>query len=274
MGKVATPDIRKRDGSVGGFHMPAILGRLLEKFGHPVGDKVLQGVRLPDFIMNGSPEVQLAYLQELIPEEGWVTIDKKDNIQIAWARSIVLFDSNKSVKFEFVQKLSPDLVRFIQNHGERKVRISKWSGKEEVHFHLTMGDLERLKGDANHDIASKAKILDEIVRSNPSLHIEDEKHLCDANGIMTSEQSPGPIRYSELSKRVSVRWQVRVSSEDDVALWGLLAPPNDYRKQKKLLDWMNRRKVKVENARRKLENSQEEFERFSNQSKEKGKSGT
>jgi len=57
-------------------------------------------------------------------------------------------------------------------------------------------------------------------------------------------------------------------------LWGLLAPPNDYRKRKKLLDWMYRHEDKVEKARKKLDNSQTEIELLSNQPKEKGMSGT
>lgn len=273
LGIVATLDIRKRDGSIGGFHMPALLGRILEKLGHPVGDKVLQGVRLPDFIMNGSPEVQLAYLQELIPEEGWVTINQKDNIRIGWSRSVVLYDDIKSTKFGINQKLTSDLVRFIQKHGVRRVRKSRWGLNEEIYFLLSMGEIDRLKENSDPDVVSKAKTLDEIVRANPSNHIEDEKHLCDANGIVTGEQSPGPIRYSKSSKRVSVKWQVLVSSEDDVALWGLLASPNDYRKRKNLLDWMKRHNVKVEKARRKLENSRAETERLTSQLKEKGMSG-
>jgi hypothetical protein len=72
---------------------------------------------------------------------------------------------------------------------------------------------------------------------------------------------------------VSVRWQVRVSTENDVALWGLLASPNDYRKRKKLVDWMKRHERKVEKARSKLEYSQSEIENLSDQSKEKGMSG-
>ena len=273
LGIVATPDIRKRDGSIGGFHMPALLGRVLKKLGHPVGDKVLQGVRLPDFIMTGSPEVQVAYLQELIPEEGWITIDQKDNIRIGWARSVVLYDDNKSLKFGIIQNLTSDFVKFIQKHGEKRTRKSKWGSNEEVYFLLNMSKLDRLKEDSNSNVASKAKELDEIVRANPSHHIEDEKYICEVNGIMIGEQSPGPIRYSEASKRVSVRWQVRVSSEDDVALWGLIASPNDYRKRKKLHDWMNRQKGKAEKARKKLKKSLDEIKKLRGHFREKGMSG-
>jgi len=46
-------------------------------------------------------------------------------------------------------------------------------------------------------------------------------------------------------------------------LWGLLAPPNDYRKRKKLLDWMYRHEDKVEKARKKLDNSQTKIGRYS-----------
>jgi hypothetical protein len=128
-----------------------------------------------------------------------------------------------------------------------------------------MGNLVRLGNHKNSDISSNAKKLEMIVRSNPSLHIEDENQLCENNGILTSEQSPGPIRYSIASNRVSVRWQTKAASEDDVALWGIIAPPNDKRKRENLEGWMKRHASKVEAAQKKLDHSTQEILRIRNE---------
>ena len=261
LGSIRCSPLYKHDGSKGGLRLPSVIGRLIVKLGMPVGDKILQGVRIPHFIMYGSPEVQLAYLQDLIPEEGCVTINAKDNIRISWGRSVILYDAKKEKKYNFEQKISLDLVLFIENHGTRYER-EYTSGVIEIYYTLTMGDLRRFMESDSPENAAKAEELDCIIRENPSDYIEDEKHLCAANGIMTSEQNPGEIRRSISSDRVSVKWYTRASSEDYVALWGLIASPNDERKKQHLNGWMKRHRDKVEKARKKLKHSRKEIDRL------------
>lgn len=134
-----------------------------------------------------------------------------------------------------------------------------------------MGDLKAIMESEYSENATNAKELERIIRENPSEYIEDEKHLCAANGIMTSEQAPGEIRRSISSDRVSVKWQVRASSEDDVALWGVKALPNDRVKRKHLRDWMNRHKDKVDKARKKIEHVKNETERLRGKNSDKKK---
>ncbi|RDE16223.1 MAG: hypothetical protein C4K48_02255, partial [Candidatus Thorarchaeota archaeon] len=264
LGGINCRSLYKSDGSECGLAMPNIVGRLLARVGMPVGDKVLQDVRIPEFIMNGSPELQFAYLEELIPDEGCVTIDRKDNIRICWGRSVVLYDAKKGKKYRLEQKISHQIVEFIEKHGTRHVRYYP-SGVEETYFTLSMGSLKELMSSTKPEDAAKAKELEQVIRANPSLYIEDEKHLCDINGIMTSEQSPGEIRRSISSDRVSVKWDVRASSEDDVALWGILAPPNDERKRGRLKGWMKRHPSKVKAAQKKLYYSMQETKRLRNE---------
>jgi len=82
---------------------------------------------------------------------------------------------------------------------------------------------------------------------------------------MTGEQSPGEVRRSISSDRVSVKWDVRASSEDDVALWWILAPPNDKRKRGRLEGWMKRHVSKARGAQRKLDHSLQEVMRLKNE---------
>ena len=264
LGGISCRSLYKKDGSECGLAMPNIVGRILAEVGMPVGDKVLQDVRIPQFIMNGPPELQFAYLEELIPQEGWVTIDRKDNIRIGWGRSVVLYDAKKGKRYRFEQKISRELVKFIEKHGIKRVRKYS-SGVEEIYFRLSMPLLEKLMSSTNPGDVTKAKELEQIVRENPSLYIEDERHLCGINGIMTSEQSPGEIRRSISSDRVSVKWAVRASSEDDVALWGILAAPNDERKRGRLEGWMKRHASKVKAAQKMLDYSTQETMRLRNE---------
>lgn len=264
LGDIQCGPVYKKDGSIGGLKLPGVVGRVLVKLGMPVGDKVLQGVRIPEFIMNGPPEVQLAYLEELIPEEGWVAIDEKDNIRIGWGRSVVLYDEKKAKKFKFKQKISTDIVELIEKYGVRHVR-EYLSGVEEIFFTLSIDALNKIMDSANSDDASKAKELDRIIRENSSDFIEDEKHLCSSNGIMTSEQCPGQITRYLSSNRVSVKWTSKAASENDVALWGILASPNDEQKKQRLNGWMKRHKLKVQSAQQKLERSRSEIQRLSDE---------
>jgi hypothetical protein len=82
-----------------GLHLPSILGRLLHSIGMPDGDKVIQGITVPDFIMNGPPEVQIAYLQELIPEEGAVSYEVHGTLKIVWGRTVVHQDPRESKRY-------------------------------------------------------------------------------------------------------------------------------------------------------------------------------
>jgi hypothetical protein len=250
------------DGFTNGFRVPNIIGRILSKVGVPVGDKVLQGVRLPDFILNGSPEVQLAYLQELIPEEGWVLVTPKDNLGLAWSRSVILYDANKSNQYKTEQKLTKDLVEFIERMGTKKERTYD-SGVHEVYFILNMSDLKELMKSSNPKVSAKAEELDMIVRRFSSSHIEDERHIAGLNGIMTSEQTPGEIRRSLSSDRVSAKWQVKTANERDAILWGVIATPNDRKKKKRVTDWMRRHPAKVKKVQDRLLHSQREISRFS-----------
>ncbi|MFQ5831563.1 MAG: hypothetical protein ACE5H4_02580 [Candidatus Thorarchaeota archaeon] len=260
IGEVATPIIRNRNKSEGGFHVPNIIGRLLARLGMTVGDKVLQGVRLPDWIKYGSSRVQLAYLCELVPEEGSVAVDAKDYARITWSRSVVLHDPLKADKYRFVSRLTGSQVDFIKKHGKPTERRYGRDAVEGRFRELSITMLESLMESEDSADAKAAKELDYIVRTNPSGFVEDEKQLCLANGIMTKEQDPSYISYSEQTGRVSVKWTTATSSQEDVAMWGIQAPPNDKRKRRILEKWMKAHPRRVKEARNKIEQTQKWLE--------------
>jgi len=256
------------DGFTNGFRVPNVVGRLLEKIGMPIGDKIIQGVRIPDFVMYGTREIQLAYLKELIPEEGWINISTKGNLGIAWGRSVILYDGEKANRYGFTQKLSKNLIELIVKKGTRKERVYD-SGSREIFFTINMTKIQELMDDSDPLISQRAGELDRVIRENSSMHIEDERHLAASNGIMTSEQTPGEVRYSLASDRVSAAWQVRTANERDAILWGIIASPNDKKKQKRVRDWMKKNPSKVKEVEDKMAKFQRQVDRLLSGEKKK-----
>ncbi|MHA1956853.1 MAG: hypothetical protein ACW968_07985 [Candidatus Thorarchaeota archaeon] len=262
LGELHTPVIKNKDGSEGGFRLPNILGRLLIRLGMVVGDKSLQHMKLPDFIKYGTALVQHAYLEELIPEEGWISISDDDYPRIGLSRTVVLYDPLKGSKFGHVPKLTADHVQFIRENGKRKVRSYGKSGVADVFRELSMGELQKYqKSDNLHDV-KMAHEIESIVRSNSSKYLDDEVFLCESIGIMMREPEPSLISMSEATDRISVKWQTRTVSREDVAMWGIVAPPNDVRKRKILKDWMQRNDAVVEIVKKKLRNADEKTRTF------------
>ncbi|MHA1638338.1 MAG: hypothetical protein ACTSUO_01055 [Candidatus Thorarchaeota archaeon] len=85
-----------------------------------------------------------------------------------------------------------------------------------------------------------------------SQHLDDEVFLCRANGIMMQDPHPSGVDLSEVTGRISVKWQTKTASQEDVAMWGILAPPNDVRKSSILSEWMKKNKNRVNDAKKKL----------------------
>lgn len=229
---------------------PSVLGRILAKLGMPVGDKVLQGVVIPNFIMNGPPEVQAAYLEEVIPEDGWITIQDKerDYAKISISRDIALYDSDKENKYNFENKIPESLIELFQKKAEKKIRHF---GREEsqVYYEFSAKSLEQLQDSKSKQIALMAKKLLFVILENPPELLVNEHSLCEMNGIIMTEPNLEKVLLSEKTGRVSAVWYISTSSQADVARWGLFAPSNDARKQSVLALWMKRHPNLIEKAR-------------------------
>jgi hypothetical protein len=210
---------------------PPTVGRLMHKLGIPLGDKVLQSFGIPSFIINGAPEIQSAYLQELIPEEGAVTYDVYGGLKILWGRSVVLHEQRVEKDYAGQKHLASNLMEFIKNHG-------KYERKRNC-YRLSAGRLRSLKRSENTAVAQMADELERIARSSKNKLQQDEQQLCKNLGIKTGCHLCY-LRYYVRSGRVSAHWEAHTSSQKDVEAWWKTAPPNDKRKWGRLHDFFTR----------------------------------
>jgi hypothetical protein len=73
----------------------------------------------------------------------------------------------------------------------------------------------------------------------------DEQKLARANGIRTGRHLCY-VRYYVRSKRVSAHWEAHTRDVQDVTRWADVAPPNDHRKRKRLMEWVKENREKDE----------------------------
>ena len=253
LGTVSTYDIHGKDGRGEGFGMPCVLGRLLARLGMVVGDKVLQGMKLPDFIKYGPPEIRLAYLEDLIPEEGWfrITSKEKDLAEFGISRSVILYDQQGVDRYGFNQKIDGDIVEFLRRPNRRTVR-AYGRGEHDIFFSFTIKQLKDLEDSQNPETAKAAKRLITAVLTNPPEYLTDECEVCESCGILMRDPVPVVVSLSEKTGRVSVNWRTGTASQQDVARWALQASPNDEVKRKKVQAWMRRNPARVDKAREQL----------------------
>ena len=252
LGNFSLRNRRLPNGELTGFYIPSVIGRLLINLGMPAGDKVLQGVRLPLFISNGSIEVKTAYLQEVIPEEGCIVITKHtDRAYILIGRRTVLYENRKARSYGFVNKLSANLVEFIRKKGVEQKRNFGLPDFSATYIVLTPPRLRKLKHSGNPEIQFMASELEHVIESHPPSYLIDEQALCRSIGIETKERWT-EITYSRKTGRISVAWQFRTRRQKDAARWGLLAIPNDTRKHAILAKWMQRHYAMIEEVKKQI----------------------
>ena len=210
------------------LQLPPVLGRLMHKIGVPVGDKVIQGFGVPSFILDGSPELLAAYLEELIPEEGSVTYAVYGGLKILWGRTVVLHEERASKLYASPMRLSKNLIKFVKDNGDYEERRQC--------YRVSAGKLRRLKKSTDPDVARLATELDMIARANPSLLQTTEQKLCRKLGIKTGRHLCY-VRFYTTSGRVSAHWEAHTSSQQDVERWWRIAPPNDVKKRARLDDY-------------------------------------
>jgi len=139
----------------------------MHRIGIPLGDKVIKGLKIPDFIMNGPLEVQVAYLQEVIPEDGSITFAVYGGLKILWGRTVVLHEERESKRYAGQRHLKRALIQLVKDHGEyEKLRQC---------YRLSAGKLSSLKKYAHSKIANLATELEKIVRDNESTLLLDER---------------------------------------------------------------------------------------------------
>ncbi|MHA1638117.1 MAG: hypothetical protein ACTSUO_04145 [Candidatus Thorarchaeota archaeon] len=225
---------------IAGIRLPHVLGRLMIKLGIPSGDKSIQSYGLPDFILNGSPEIMRAYLEEVIPEDGSVKIYDKSKA-ICIGRNAILYDIEKGERYRFEQKLTMAQVQFIKRHGKNKKGMIK--GKI-----LNVGKLRALSKSDRPKISDVASEILQIAYNNPVVLLNHEQIIIQKLGMTCQEPKLSQITWCEKTGRVSSTWRLNVCNLLSIAKWGLLASPNDLRKKAKLVDWMKSRPDVVSKA--------------------------
>ncbi len=227
------------EGRIAGIRLPHVLGRLMIKLGIPPGDKSIQSYGLPDFILNGSPEIIRAYLEEVIPEDGSVRFYEKSKT-IGISRNAVLYDIEKGEHYRFEQKLTAEHIRFIKKYGGTKKGLVE--GKT-----LNIGKLQEL----SRSDATASEIF-QIAYDNPVVLLNHEQKIIQRLGMTCREPKLSQIHWCKITGRVSSTWRLDICDLLSLAKWGLLAPPNDIRKRAKLIAWMKLRPDIVSKAKNEL----------------------
>lgn len=211
------------------------VGRFVEKWGIPVGDKIIQQYNLHPAILNGNILVKCAYLSELIPEDGGFYNDEGSG-WFEWKRAVILDAGPKNEVYSFEPKISSEQKTLLAQHGTiKKRRIRDEQPKDEIILRWTQIQ-ELTKNPENHEFQKLKKIIEE----NPCLLLEDEKKLCESLGIQIYK-TPKEIHIQE-SGRVSVIWKANTKNQKNAVRWALLAPPSSGYKRRAVLEWVQTRK--------------------------------
>jgi hypothetical protein len=204
------------------LHIPSVVGTLLFMMGFPIGDRTMQNKGLPALIVEGPPEVLIAYLEEMVPEEGCFN----NTTGISWNRTHCIYGPGKAGKMYQQPSLSKEQANYI-----KKVASDASDSKDRKT--LSWGELV-LQAENSNEIAES--IVD-FVRSNPNQLIKDEAQIAGRLGIGVDE-GPYRLRYYKKTGRITLVSSARTKSFSDAEKWGQICPPNDTEKRKKMMNWL------------------------------------
>jgi hypothetical protein len=216
------------------MNMPVVIGRLLENWGVPAGDKHLSSnFRLPEAIREGSTAVKCAYLTEVIPEDGYFYTHPQ--VKFGIKRAQILDAGSKISQYDFKSKISKEHRQYIIKHGELRVHTIRDEPPREATI-LVWGKLENLTKSEDANIRKTAIELKYTIESNPCQLLGDEKQLCENLGINIDEKIK-EIHIHQ-SGRVSVIWEIQTLELEDTLRWAELATPSSNPKQASVKKWL------------------------------------
>jgi hypothetical protein len=218
------------------LNMPVVVGRLLEKWDIPPGDKHLSPqYRLPEVIRRGSEQVKCAYLAEVIPEDGYFHTYGRAKFGIK--RAQILNAGPKAESYNFKSQISPELQQFIKQHGEKRIQhIRDEPPREETV--LVWGKIKKLEKSITLQIRDAAKQLRETIEKNLCQLLEDEIMLLKSLGISMTKK-PKEI-HLQSSERISVMWETYTTKEEDALRWAQLALPASKPKRNRVENWLEK----------------------------------
>ncbi|MFX0045974.1 MAG: hypothetical protein ACFE8Z_09005 [Candidatus Hermodarchaeota archaeon] len=194
--------------------LPRPVGRAFIYWGFSTDDKAVRNGRLAEGIRNGTRSDWIAYLRELIPEDG--SINEMSGFQ--WSRSIVLNPGSQDEKYELASKLQRRHISFIKNNG----RFDGTRG----YTHLQLSHYLNIENGLKSDIV---KSIESVIADNRCRLLDDEASLAEDLGIKMRVY-PESITVYQKTGRVSIKWVATTQRVEDAIRWYLVAPPNDVRK--------------------------------------------
>ncbi len=223
-----------------------VLGRALERWGMPVGDKAMQDCGLPSWFMDAPSEVKVRYYSALWAEDGSFHVDDRNRGVFQVDRGIALYDPSKVEEYNGWEKATSKHALFVKAHGVRTE--SELFGK---HTRLTSGMLDDLTQSTNPTIAENALSLKETIFKNQPRLMVDERSGLETFGVKTNDYFVY-VTHFEKTGRLSALWHYQTSSYLDAMRIGLSCPPDDIRKKYAVESWMNTRPDDKERIAREL----------------------
>jgi len=205
--------------------LPRHIGRAFIYWGFTTDDKAIRNGRLIERIREGSRAIWIAYLRELIPEDG----SFNDVSGFQWSRSIVLNPGYQDVKYNLTPKLNQQQISFIRTNGRRD--------KKRGYIHLQLSEYLKMNDEQKLDVV---KSIENVISNNRCKLIDDEAHLARKLGV-NMRVYPECITIYEKTGRVSIKWVATTRRKTDTINLFLIAPPNDIRKNAIVQDWIETR---------------------------------
>ncbi|MHA2428481.1 MAG: hypothetical protein ACXADB_10695 [Candidatus Hermodarchaeia archaeon] len=214
--------------------MPVTIGRLLEQYGVPAGDKHLSSdYRIPETIRIGSELVKCAYLSEVIPEDGY--FDTYGRAKFGIKRAQVLDAGPKTEIYGFESKISKEEQEFIKQFGEKRTQqIRNDTPRKETI--LTFGKIREIELTEDSQISDTATKLRQTIEHNPCKLLDDEYALITSLGI-NMHKTPKEVHRQE-NGRISMIWEMYTLEKSDALRWAQIAIPSSDPKRKKVEEWL------------------------------------
>ncbi len=207
--------------------IPIPMGNAFIYWGFTSGEKPLQNEHLPRLVKESSHESHIAYLEELISEDGCF-----DHVSgFRWSRTIVLKPGKDNASYNLESDLCQADIAFLMN-----LKYARWETKR-GHIYIPIGKLsEHSKHLTGQDLSITSRILS-VVLTNRSRLLDDEVSLATGLGI-TIEVYPECITIYTKTGRVSLKWIAKTKRKEDAIRWALIALPNDERKRERVRKWL------------------------------------
>ena len=230
LGEVAISD-RSSSTDLNELYIPPIIGRLLIRVGMPVGARCIQNVGLPEFILEGDEHILRAYLEEVIPEDGY--FNPRD-MRFSISRTTVLLQP------DVAYRISPEELDIVLRYGDKGYLTFGYADREFEVVQIRTEKLLEIAQTSNKHISSSALRLLCNVFKNRSNLIDGERKICSRLGIGTRVESRTLTYYVD-SGRLSSSWELCTRSLKDAMRWAILAPPNDVFKRNGVQEFIQTR---------------------------------